>query len=177
MTILSSFHLLPASDRECHFTFNDIPIPDDPVIFGDPRDSKECQQSSFDYNHQFPSNPNNIRIWTKEESTMSLSTNIHVKKGYDSNFLNHHKIFRQYNLLVSEQKLLSLIQIPKTGSTSMKRGFPTYRIRTDEEMFPKTLMTNFTITSVRHPIPRLISGLGFECFYFIETSFFFLVGL
>jgi len=161
----------------CTFTLSDIPIPEESLIVGDVRKNPICQSTSFDSTRP-PDlfNPNGLRMWSKEEDSMSISTDPEVKGAYVKALLKDQFSFNCYwriarpflnkrmDTLSDEEKKtfpripihFHYIQIPKTGSTTIKDLVGAQRpLSSDDHWLPP-----YTLASVRHPITRFISGLG-----------------
>ena len=133
--------------QECTFTLDDIPVPDDFLIVGDVRKNQICQSTSF--NSSRPPdlfNPNGLRMWTREEHVMATSPIPALQKLWSSRrYFSDHFVFGVYVLLSQKTPAYPIppnyyqvlmihkmiiymfheqyIQVPKTGSSSVKGGF------------------------------------------------------
>ena len=152
--------------EECTFTVKDIPIPEDSVLFGDPRRNEKCKRTSFDDTK--PSNlfnPDGLRMWSREENSMSISTNPKIYEYLQQATGKDPFFFSQFVRLIypnigNQNGAFQYINIPKTGSSTMGMIFRLPKRRTPESLQPKALQLNFTLSTIRHPITRLISGIG-----------------
>jgi len=167
MVIVVSTQSIDISD-DCVFSSQDVPIPTNAVLYGDPRKQKECQFTSFDDTK--PPNlfdPDGLRMWTMEENVMSESNDPSVRDKIEEGVLNDPLMFKQFNRLVKNsntKKKFEYIEILKAGSTTMRNILNISSLRDDRDVFPIAKQVPFRITSIRHPITRLISGIGHMVF-------------
>ena len=162
--LLISFLYSPvgALNKTCVFHLKDLPIPKDPLLVGDVRKNKDCFETSFQETRpEFLSDPSGLRLWSREENSAMEST---VKEVHDlagGRMGESAFMYENYNVFVeshapkgkhqrrihkqSDEVLFQFIQIPKTGSTSMKAGFrSSYRSKSDLSPFAKQLNSTFT---------------------------------
>ena len=82
--VLCTFSALKVEEVDaCIFSYDDIPVPEDAILFHDPRRELKCRATSFDQTrptHLF--DPSGLRMWTREEDTMVNAIDQHVKKLY-----------------------------------------------------------------------------------------------
>jgi len=168
MVIVVSAQSIDTRKDDCFFSSQDIPIPTNAVLYGDPRKQRECQLTSFDDTK--PSNlfdPDGLRMWTMEENVMSESNDPSVRDKIEEGILNDPLMFKQFNRLVKNsntKKKFEYIEILKAGSTTMRNILNITSLRDDRDIFPIAKQVPFRITSIRHPITRLISGIGHMVF-------------
>jgi len=152
--------------QDCTFSVKEIPKPENPIIFGDPRKVEECQKTSFDENKP-PNlfNPDGLRMWSREENTMSTSSDPLVQVSLFNATTTDPYFFYRYNWLIYKEgeasPLLNIRLNLKSGSMTIRTlfGFSSDRYMGRDEH--RNLLSDFTITSVRHPITRLLSSLRF----------------
>jgi len=118
--------------QKCTFTIQDLPIPADPLIVGDVRKNPECQSTTF--NHTLPTsindqyyNPNNIRIFTREEYVMGVNSSRYSAKKAMGKYYSSGYFLAGYHLQAQSTHRYTLplgtysyIQVPKTGSSAIK---------------------------------------------------------
>ena len=161
-TLLKISHQMPS---DCTFSVADLPIPENRVIKEDPRKSEDCQKTSFDENK--PNNlfnPDGLRMWSREENSMSISTDHEIRNKIDEGLLKD-PFFVWKNVRVvnkySKFKSFNYLEILKTGSTSLRYQFLIKKQSyTYPQIFPSVQLLEMRMTSVRHPISRLLSGIG-----------------
>jgi len=162
--------------NSCTFLLKDIPTPEDALLTGDVRKKKACQETSFEETRpKHLSDSSGLRIWTREENSAMKSDIEEVRKFGEGMMLESDYLYEIYNVFVekkhpggkfrrrvhnpSDAVAFQYIQIPKTGSTSMKIAFYS-SFRSKEDLSPMVKQFNTTYTTIRHPIRRFLSGIG-----------------
>ena len=172
---------------KCEFHLSSLPIPSNALILGDVRKNEKCKSHSITSSRPptLPDPTDGLRLWTKEDHYMATSGESMVAEAtsreeveemmfLEYNIILRHKgdlissaqkaknnpnLFRKYPPNAPPRLKFEYIQIPKTGSTSFKINSGV-KFRNRKNLEYSFELHNLTLASVRHPISRLISGIG-----------------
>jgi len=149
--------------QKCTFSLNHLPIPSNHVIYGDPRNVKKCQGTSIEKTRPKDLfNPDGLRMWTMEEHTVSESPDPRIRSRIEV-MKEDPLMFGRFNRLVKNKvttELWQYLNIMKCATSTMNRITKATALRKEISIFPQAHQVEFTLTVVRHPIARLVSGIG-----------------
>ena len=153
-----------ANNTACTFSMSDIPVPSNKWIRGDPRASEACRATSFSASR--PANlfdPDGLRVWTREEDILQTSTLPITKESVAGGWTPDtykYRHFMRYAHDKSNKVIGQYILIPKTGCTTMRDLFHSFKLMQKSSFIPQAKRQDFLIAAVRHPLTRFMSGIG-----------------
>ena len=101
-------------------------------------------------------------MWTMEEHTVSESPDPRIRSRIEV-MKEDPLMFGRFNRLVKNKvttELWQYLNIMKCATSTMNRITKATALRKEISIFPQAHQVEFTLTVVRHPIARLVSGIG-----------------